>query len=264
MSVAGEPTTSSQAEPSTREPTGLLAWEHERFERVTAALDLDESTMCALHCAGQSLIVEFPLLRDDGSMTVLTGYRVQHSNALGPAKGRDPIADIAPLAMIGYAGYSSSAGYEGACVSVTGASAPRAPLGSVHPACRPRCCRSAGLWPQQSSSRLLECTPWPFGAVQLRLSSRSSPCSASRRCAPRVRSGSPTSATGSLASTSRQSSPRQPQESPSSRSSHRSVAIPRRVGPERRPRLRLSQHDSPRVESTTGRMSLDNDNRGVR
>jgi glutamate dehydrogenase (NAD(P)+) len=68
-------------------PSGLLAWEHERFERVTAALDLDPATVCALHCAGRSLIVELPLARDDGSMTVHTGYRVQHSNALGPAKG---------------------------------------------------------------------------------------------------------------------------------------------------------------------------------
>lgn len=66
---------------------GLLAWEHERFERVTAELDLDPATICALHCAGRSLIVELPLRRDDGSMTVLTGCRVQHSNALGPAKG---------------------------------------------------------------------------------------------------------------------------------------------------------------------------------
>ncbi len=68
-------------------PAGLLAWEHERFERVTGQLDLEPATICALHCAGRSLIVELPLQRDDGSMTVLTGYRVQHSNALGPAKG---------------------------------------------------------------------------------------------------------------------------------------------------------------------------------
>lgn len=54
---------------------------------MTAEIDLDESTVCALHCAGRSMIVELPLLRDDGSMTVLTGYRVQHSNAVGPAKG---------------------------------------------------------------------------------------------------------------------------------------------------------------------------------
>ncbi len=68
-------------------PGGLLVWERDRFDRVTASLDLDPATICALHCADRSLIVEVPLARDDGSMTVLTGYRVQHSSALGPAKG---------------------------------------------------------------------------------------------------------------------------------------------------------------------------------
>lgn len=68
-------------------PGGLLVWERDRFDRVTASLDLDPATICALHCADRSLIVEIPLARDDGSMTVLTGYRVQHSSALGPAKG---------------------------------------------------------------------------------------------------------------------------------------------------------------------------------
>ena len=43
--------------------------------------------MCALHCTTRSVTVELPLPRDDGSTAVLLGYRVQHSNALGPAKG---------------------------------------------------------------------------------------------------------------------------------------------------------------------------------
>jgi len=68
-------------------PGGLLAWERDRFDRVTASLDLHPATICALHCSSRSLIVEVPLTRDDGSMTVLTGYRVQHSSALGPTKG---------------------------------------------------------------------------------------------------------------------------------------------------------------------------------
>ncbi len=45
-------------------PVGSLAWEHERFERVTGELDLDPATICALYCAGRSLIVELPLRRD--------------------------------------------------------------------------------------------------------------------------------------------------------------------------------------------------------
>lgn len=67
--------------------TGLLAWEIERFDRVTSGLELDPTIVCALHCADRSLVVELPYERDDGSMSVLTGYRVQHSNDLGPAKG---------------------------------------------------------------------------------------------------------------------------------------------------------------------------------
>jgi len=68
-------------------PTGLLTWERERFERVATTLDLDPATVTSLHCADRSLIAELPLRRDDGSVTVLKGYRVQHSNALGPTKG---------------------------------------------------------------------------------------------------------------------------------------------------------------------------------
>lgn len=68
-------------------PNGLLAWERARFEQVASRLDLSPSTVCALRCAGRSLIVEVPLERDDGSMSLFMGYRVQHSSALGPGKG---------------------------------------------------------------------------------------------------------------------------------------------------------------------------------
>jgi len=65
----------------------LLDWEAGRFYRATARLGLDSALTCALHCAVRSVEVEIPLERDDGSLVVYTGYRVQHSNALGPAKG---------------------------------------------------------------------------------------------------------------------------------------------------------------------------------
>ena len=66
---------------------GLLEWEAERFHLATETLGLDASLVCALHCAVRSTEIEIPLPRDDGSLTVFTGYRVQHSTALGPAKG---------------------------------------------------------------------------------------------------------------------------------------------------------------------------------
>ncbi|MFV1960800.1 MAG: Glu/Leu/Phe/Val dehydrogenase, partial [Acidimicrobiia bacterium] len=71
---------------SAREGT-LLDWEAERFYRATTRLGLDSALTCVLHCATRSVEVELPLERDDGSLEVYAGYRVQHSNALGPAKG---------------------------------------------------------------------------------------------------------------------------------------------------------------------------------
>jgi len=81
-----KPSVANVARPRTA-TSGLLAWEQERFDQTSADLDLDEQTACALHCANRSLIVEVPIVRDDGSMLALTGYRVQHSDALGPTKG---------------------------------------------------------------------------------------------------------------------------------------------------------------------------------
>ena len=72
-----------------RDPSapGLLAWEVERLDRVAETLGLDARVLCALHCAARTTIVELLVERDDGSLMVAKGYRVQHSNALGPTKG---------------------------------------------------------------------------------------------------------------------------------------------------------------------------------
>lgn len=66
---------------------GFLAWEATRFQQAVDRLGLDPALTCALHCAARSVETELPLERDDGSLEVYTGYRVQHSHALGPAKG---------------------------------------------------------------------------------------------------------------------------------------------------------------------------------
>lgn len=65
----------------------LLDWEAARFLKAAAHLQLDRAVECALHCAACSTEIEIPLERDDGTLEVYTGYRVQHSRALGPAKG---------------------------------------------------------------------------------------------------------------------------------------------------------------------------------
>lgn len=67
--------------------SGLIDWEADRFHRAASVLGLDPALTCLLHCAERSVEVEIPLERDDGSLEVFTGYRVQHSTALGPAKG---------------------------------------------------------------------------------------------------------------------------------------------------------------------------------
>lgn len=66
---------------------GLLDWEAARFQQAADHIGLEPALTCALHCAVRSVEVELPLERDDGSLEVYTGYRVQHSRALGPAKG---------------------------------------------------------------------------------------------------------------------------------------------------------------------------------
>ena len=65
----------------------LLDWEAARFQEAATRLGLNRAVMCALHCAARSIEIEVPLERDDGTLEIYTGYRVQHSHALGPAKG---------------------------------------------------------------------------------------------------------------------------------------------------------------------------------
>jgi glutamate dehydrogenase (NAD(P)+) len=65
----------------------LKEWESQRFETAVERLGLDDVVACALRCAHRTISVEMPLQRDDGSVVILPGYRVQHSQALGPAKG---------------------------------------------------------------------------------------------------------------------------------------------------------------------------------
>lgn len=69
------------------EAGSLRQWEADRFETEVAALGLDDAVACLLRCAHRSITVEMPIELDDGSLRIFTGYRVQHSQALGPAKG---------------------------------------------------------------------------------------------------------------------------------------------------------------------------------
>lgn len=65
------------------------AWESARIQlaEAVAQLGLDDGLHALLATPRRALTVSVPLRRDDGSVAVLTGYRVQHNLSRGPAKG---------------------------------------------------------------------------------------------------------------------------------------------------------------------------------
>lgn len=64
-------------------------WEAQaaRFDLAARKLNLDQGIWKVLRYPTREIIVHIPVLMDDGSIEVFTGYRVQHSMARGPAKG---------------------------------------------------------------------------------------------------------------------------------------------------------------------------------
>ena len=64
-------------------------WEAQnaRFEFAARKLNLEEGLWKVLSSPSREVIVHFPVHMDDGRIEVFTGYRVQHSQARGPAKG---------------------------------------------------------------------------------------------------------------------------------------------------------------------------------
>ncbi len=65
------------------------AWDTAQIQLENAAhhLGLDDGLHDLLRTPRRSITVSVPLMRDDGQLLVLTGYRVQHNLARGPAKG---------------------------------------------------------------------------------------------------------------------------------------------------------------------------------
>jgi glutamate dehydrogenase (NAD(P)+) len=64
-------------------------WEAQsaRFEFAARKLNLDENLWKVLSSPSREIIVHFPVTMDDGHIQMFTGFRVQHSQARGPAKG---------------------------------------------------------------------------------------------------------------------------------------------------------------------------------
>jgi glutamate dehydrogenase (NAD(P)+) len=58
-----------------------------QFHRASDLLELEPDVRAKLLEPRRALIVNFPVRRDDGSVETFTGYRVQHTLAMGPMKG---------------------------------------------------------------------------------------------------------------------------------------------------------------------------------
>ena len=68
-----------------------------RFHVAAEYLNLDEDVYNVLKSSVKKIIVSLPISMDDGSIKVFEGYRVIHSNILGPSKGGlrfDPNVDL--------------------------------------------------------------------------------------------------------------------------------------------------------------------------
>lgn len=76
------------------------------FERVAKMVQLDENILKKLRVPERALIVSVPFRMDDGSVQLVTGYRVQHNDTLGPCKGgirynlNVNLGEVAALAMM--------------------------------------------------------------------------------------------------------------------------------------------------------------------
>jgi glutamate dehydrogenase (NAD(P)+) len=58
-----------------------------QFDRAARMLGLDETLQVALKTPYREVMVEIPLIAEDGSVRTFHGFRVQHNNARGPMKG---------------------------------------------------------------------------------------------------------------------------------------------------------------------------------
>ena len=59
----------------------------DQFKRAADVLGLEENLSKSLMMPDRELAVEVPLVKEDGSLNVFQGYRIQHNNARGPFKG---------------------------------------------------------------------------------------------------------------------------------------------------------------------------------
>lgn len=59
----------------------------QQFNKTADAINLDPEIRKILEVTTNEIVVHFPVKLDSGKIKIFTGYRVQHSNVLGPYKG---------------------------------------------------------------------------------------------------------------------------------------------------------------------------------
>jgi glutamate dehydrogenase (NAD(P)+) len=88
MSSAAETTKKTELAPkSLKERGNLFQVATEQVNRAAEAINLDPQVREILAQPKNELIINFPVLLDDGKYHMFKGYRIQHNNLLGPFKG---------------------------------------------------------------------------------------------------------------------------------------------------------------------------------
>ena len=77
----------SHAGPALEWDTPLFRMAHAQFEQALPHAQVSDMVAERLSYPERAVIVSVPLRRDDGSIQIFPGYRVQHSTVLGPTKG---------------------------------------------------------------------------------------------------------------------------------------------------------------------------------
>jgi len=57
------------------------------FEQAAEGLNLEPGVRQLLETPQREVMVQVPVVKDDGTLEVYLGFRVQHNNARGPFKG---------------------------------------------------------------------------------------------------------------------------------------------------------------------------------
>lgn len=67
--------------------TSLYANVTKQFNKAADLMNLDPDIRAILSKTTNEIVVNFPVVMDDGRIKVFTGYRIQHNSTLGPFKG---------------------------------------------------------------------------------------------------------------------------------------------------------------------------------